>query len=361
MSQQVPVKVCILVESLSRGGAEKAAAILSRSLVSNGYEVLIISFKDEIDYKYSGDLLNLGLKNSKWRRFKQAQKFYKLKKGLKIFNADVVIDFRTRSRVFMEAMLHMFVFPKKRMIFTIHSSNIDWHIPKGILFNYYYRLGKIVGVSKEICAVLKSKYSFEMVYHIPNSIDFESIFKSSQERLTQKGDFIVAVGRLYNEIKQFDKLIEVYAKSNLVRKRIKLIILGDGPDKNELIKQVEKLNLKEYVIFTGFIKNPYMYMKRAKFQVLSSKLEGFPLVILESLALGTPVVSFDCETGPSEMIRSGSNGFLVENQNFEKLREVMEKLIENQDLLEQFSFQAQKSIGNYRMEENFKLWKQVLD
>lgn len=361
MSQQVPVKVCILVESLSRGGAEKSAAILSRNLDSNGYEVLIISFKDEIDYRYSGNLLNLGLGNSKWRRFKQVQKFFKLKRGLKGCKPDFVIDFRTRSRVFIEALLHLFVFPKENMIFTIHSSNIGWHLPKGSLFKYYYGLGRIVGVSEGICNILKSKYGFEKVYCIPNSIDFESILKSSEETLNQQDEFIVAVGRLYNEIKQFDKLIEVYAKSNLVRKRIKLIILGDGPDKNELIKQVEKLNLKENVIFTGFINNPYTYMKHAKFQVLSSKLEGFPLVILESLALGTPVVSFDCETGPSEMIQSGTNGFLVENQNFEKLREVMEKLIENRDLLEQFSFQAQKSIENYRMEENFKLWKQVLD
>lgn len=361
MSQQVPLKVCILVESLSRGGAEKSAAVLSRSLVSNGFKVLMISLKDEIDYTFSGDLLNLGLENSKFRRFMQIQKFFKLRKGLKNYNADVVIDFRTRTRVFMEALLHLLVFPKRKMIFTVHSSNIDWHLPKGVLFNYYYDFGKIVGVSKEICALLKSEYGFKNVYRIPNGLDFKSISESSLETLNQEGEYILAVGRLYNEIKQFDKLIEVYAKSNLIKKDIKLIIVGDGPDKNELIKLVDKLNLNTHIIFTGLIKNPYKYMKHAKFQVLSSKLEGFPMVILESLALGTPVVSFDCKTGPSEMIKSGFNGFLVENQNFEKLKEMMEKLILDENLLKQLSLHAPKSIDGYYMEENFKLWKQVLD
>lgn len=361
MSQQLPLKVCILVESLSRGGAEKSASILSRSLVLNGYRVLIISLKDEIDYRHSGNLLNLGLGNSKNRRFKQVQKFFKLRRGLKNYKPDVVIDFRTRSRVFIEALLHLFIFPQKKMIYTVHSSKIDWHLPKGSFFKHYYSQGKIVGVSREICNVLKSKYSFKKVYYIPNGIDIESILISSQEALAQEGEFIVAVGRLYNEIKQFDKLIEVYADSSLLEKGVKLIIVGDGPDKNELIQLTEKLNVKACVIFTGLIENPYKYMKRARFQVLASKLEGFPMVILESLALGTPVVSFDCETGPSEVILNGVNGFLVENQNFERLQETMEKLINDKSLLEKLSFQAPKSIGNYHMEENIKLWKQVLN
>jgi N-acetylgalactosamine-N,N'-diacetylbacillosaminyl-diphospho-undecaprenol 4-alpha-N-acetylgalactosaminyltransferase len=90
--------------------------------------------------------------------------------------------------------------------------------------------------------------------------------------------------------------------------------------------------IENKVHFLGFQNNPYKYLKKAKFFVLSSLNEGLPNVISEALACGTPVVSFDCLSGPSEMILDKQNGLLVENQNVQKLTEAMNLFFEDEKL-----------------------------
>jgi N-acetylgalactosamine-N,N'-diacetylbacillosaminyl-diphospho-undecaprenol 4-alpha-N-acetylgalactosaminyltransferase len=100
----------------------------------------------------------------------------------------------------------------------------------------------------------------------------------------------------------------------------------------EYVQLAKQYNISDKVHFLGFQKNPYPYLKRAKFFVLSSMNEGMPNVILEALACGIPVISFDCLSGPSEMIINKFNGLLVENQNVEQLTEAMNIFVENNDL-----------------------------
>jgi N-acetylgalactosamine-N,N'-diacetylbacillosaminyl-diphospho-undecaprenol 4-alpha-N-acetylgalactosaminyltransferase len=99
-----------------------------------------------------------------------------------------------------------------------------------------------------------------------------------------------------------------------------------------LQKFVKEKNIEDKVHFLGYQNNPFKYLKKANFFVLSSLNEGLPNVILESLACGTPVVAFDCLSGPSEMIQHQENGLLVENQNVEKLTEAMNLFVEDENL-----------------------------
>ena len=78
--------------------------------------------------------------------------------------------------------------------------------------------------------------------------------------------------------------------------------MGQGPLEEKLRNLVKKLNLEDKIVFLGFQSNPYLYIKNAKFMVLSSEFEGLGMVILESLALNTPVVSTDCDSGPREIL-----------------------------------------------------------
>jgi len=81
-----------------------------------------------------------------------------------------------------------------------------------------------------------------------------------------------------------------------------LVLVGQGPLKDEAVDLVKKLKIENKVVFSGFQSNPYPYMKNAKFMVLSSEFEGLGMVILESLALNTPVISTDCNSGPGEIL-----------------------------------------------------------
>ncbi|MFS8581184.1 MAG: glycosyltransferase, partial [Novibacillus thermophilus] len=117
-------------------------------------------------------------------------------------------------------------------------------------------------------------------------------------------------------------LLNAFAKVNR-HINSRLIVLGEGPLKEELLQQADDLNIGDRVHFVGFQKNPYVYFKQADLFVLSSKHEGFSHVITEALATGTPVVSTDCPSGPSEVLNNGEYGRLCEVGNDEEMAEQM--------------------------------------
>ena len=137
---------------------------------------------------------------------------------------------------------------------------------------------------------------------------------------------ILGIGRLY-EVKGFDDLIKAHKyllKNNVPNK---LIILGEGEQREYLEKLILDLNVEDSVILKGFVENPYKYMRSASVFVLSSKYEGFSVVIAEALAVGIQVVSTDCPSGPSEILEGGKYGLLSPVKDYKALaRNIMETL-----------------------------------
>lgn len=120
---------------------------------------------------------------------------------------------------------------------------------------------------------------------------------------------ILGVGRLYKQ-KDFPTLIRAFAQVRQVRPA-RLVILGSGPEQAQLKASVCDMGLEEEVAMLGFVQNPYPYMAQAAVFVLSSAWEGLPTVIIEALAVGTPVVSTNCESGPAEILDHGKYGLLA--------------------------------------------------
>jgi len=124
---------------------------------------------------------------------------------------------------------------------------------------------------------------------------------------------LLSIGRL-ERVKDFASLIRAFA---LVRQNleVKLVILGEGNLRGDLVKLTKSLSVSEDIDFPGFVSNPYAYLSRADAVVLSSLWEGLPNVLLEALVLGTPIVATDCDTGPREILRGGKDGILVAKNN----------------------------------------------
>ncbi len=120
---------------------------------------------------------------------------------------------------------------------------------------------------------------------------------------------IVGIGRL-TEQKQFATLISSFSRLR-ARCPARLMILGEGEQRCALEALVRKLGLSEDVALPGFVANPYPYLRRAAVFVLSSAWEGLPTVLIEALALGTPIVSTNCASGPAEILGNGRLGALV--------------------------------------------------
>jgi glycosyltransferase involved in cell wall biosynthesis len=135
---------------------------------------------------------------------------------------------------------------------------------------------------------------------------------------------MVSAGTLEHR-KGFDLLIDAMSKIVKENDKVHLTLLGDGPEKENLRKQIKSLSLSDNVRLAGFQKNPFIYFSRADLFVLSSRYEGLPNAVLESLACGTPVVAFNCPGGIDEIIVNESQGVLVPVNDVQALAKAIKK------------------------------------
>lgn len=355
------LKICLVTVTLSDGGAERCAALLSEYFDKQDFEVYHVVFSGKVTYDFAGQLFHLehlkDKKNSWWSRSKR---FFALKKFFANNHFDYVIDFRTKQFYWQEFIIHNFVYPK--FIQTIHSYKLKSYIPKNTFFAklLYKNCQQFITVSQGINYKVSSKYSFISSQLIYNPIDFETITKKAIESISDDFQYVLSAGSMNKNVKQFDKLIECYSKSELPSKSIKLVILGDGKLKNKWIKLVESLNLQEMVIFKGNVKNPFRYYKNALFTISTSKYEGMPMVLLESLASETPVISWNYASGPSEIITHNNNGLLIENKNSEKLIEAINQFVADKKLYLHCKENALASVKRFSLDKIGADWLEFL-
>lgn len=169
------------------------------------------------------------------------------------------------------------------------------------------------GVANDLAQVIKLPY--DQIKVIYNPVITPDILERSQQPISHpwfapgEPPVILGVGRLIEQ-KDFPTLIRAFAQVRSVRP-VRLMILGIGSERNYLNQLIQELDLENDVAILGFQENPYAYMARASVFALSSAWEGLPTVIIEALAVGTPVVSTNCPSGPAEILASGKYGWLV--------------------------------------------------
>ncbi|HAR2853137.1 TPA: glycosyltransferase [Staphylococcus argenteus] len=183
----------------------------------------------------------------------------------------------------------------------------------------------------------------------PNNIDFNNKVKGH----------IISVARLV-ENKQIKHQIEVIKR--LVEKYpdIQLNIYGHGNGLAEYQQLVEKYQLVRHVKFHGFKTQVSEAIAKAQLMLSTSKMEGFGLAILESLSLGTPVISYDVDYGPAELIQDGFNGYLVSEGDIDKMVEKVDQLLNDSQKIEQFSLNSIQSAQQFNTTTVGMKWQNIL-
>jgi GalNAc-alpha-(1->4)-GalNAc-alpha-(1->3)-diNAcBac-PP-undecaprenol alpha-1,4-N-acetyl-D-galactosaminyltransferase len=182
-----------------------------------------------------------------------------------------------------------------------------------------------------------------------------------------KGDFglqrnsrrVVAMGALVVH-KGFDLLIEAFGSVKLKYPDWSLTILGEGPLRRELEKKVDGLGLSGRVRLPGQVADPLSELRTADLFVLSSRFEGFPNALLEAMACGLPVISFNCPSGPSEIIRDGVDGVLIPPQDVKALAAALDRLMGDKIERGRLASRAPEVLDRYNVSQVMNKWDALL-
>lgn len=354
-------KIAIVSASLGVGGAERFAGLLSFMLHDLGYEVHHIIILNHIDYDFKGKVVNLGkLFEDEKGVLRAVKKGKYIAKYLYENDIQIVIDNRSRP-FFIREVFTKWIYGNRKTYFMIHSSNLEMYFSKfDFWVNFLYqKAAKLVCVSKDIEHKIQEKYNLNNTITIYNPVDFpENIYQLPN--LIPK-NYILFFGRFEEQIKNFTLLLNAFKQSRVYAKGTMLLLVGEGSSKDFIQNKIVELQLESFVLVLPFQKNITPFIQNAKCTILTSRFEGFPMSLVESLAAGTPVISVDCETGPKEIIQNNFNGLLVENYNENALAEAIKNMIEDENLYQTCKNNAQKSVEHLSLTTIAQQWKQLLE
>jgi glycosyltransferase involved in cell wall biosynthesis len=227
------------------------------------------------------------------------------------------------------------------------------------------------GVDRVIVQTDKSKtwlsqnFPDNIVKVIPNPMAYPLPVHGRSVRpnsvILQNKKVILASGRMH-KYKQFDVLIKAFLQIKDKYPDWDLVILGDGEERDSLNLMLVDFDMTDRVYFPGRVGNMSEWYERADLFVLSSIVEGFPNVLLEAMGYGLPCISFDCDTGPRDMIQDGVNGILVNPSEKELgLSKAMNKIISNEKFRSNIANDSILLRDKYSVSNIIQKWNKVLD
>lgn len=375
------MKVLVLHGHLSMGGEERVLLNVLKNLVELNYDVdLLITwdhrgnnlFENEIPEKVNYEFL---FKNydGKSKIIKEifrlrAKTTYlkKVEKRIKEKKYDIVIDYSSNLLKYNNFDIKIPIFAWIHFSLTFGEKLSKEKIEK--YKKQYKKYDKILAICDtmrdefvDILGIDKTKV--ELVY---NPINLEKIKEKAEnpnpdyEKYLKK-DYFLQVSRLTQQ-KQPEHLVDIYHKLKQRGIKEKLYFIGNG-EKIELIKQkIKEYKLENDVILLGQIENPYPFFKNAKLFVHTAKYEGLPTVLLESLAFGTPVISYDCPTGPKDILGKNSEyGELIPLNDKDEFVEKVYELMNNNKKYENYRKLSFVRANDFSMESNKTKLKELIE
>ncbi|MFM4956265.1 glycosyltransferase [Aeromonas veronii] len=298
-------KVLLLLDHCLGGGVEKFIQTLHSADISKNSVKVISLFKPITPLKLNSDCsFEYVFNETSEFAIKMARAFL----SDEILKYDLIIVSHPKMT---KVMSH---FENSSIVYVCHGFSKEFYSNIFNKIRYYYFLRRVYKNKKLVCVshgleqVIKKIVPTCTSCTIHNPIDHQGILALAEEYTYKHNDYYVYVGRLSKE-KNVNKIISDFYVSKAYLNH-KLVIVGDGCERDEIKKLINKLNLDGKVIMEGYLVNPYPVIKKARALVLSSDREGFGYVIAEALLLKTPVISVDCDFGPRDLIVGGNKMFL---------------------------------------------------
>lgn len=306
-------------------------------------------YKDDYKSKFYQIVSNLKIINH----------YFKLQKAISQIQPDIIISVG-QSEKYIVPLLHTNAIKIREIHFNSNYRNFTYKSKKLANFlNYVDYKVMSKGYNKMVLLTKEDKDTFfqnnNKFIYIHNPITFEP---SNIINYNLNSNYVIGVGRL-NTQKDFISLIKAW---NLVQRECpnwKLKIVGEGPERNNLEKEIKRLNLGNSVVLTGYSNNVKKEMLESSIFVLTSLYEGFGLVLLEAMACGLPPVAFACQFGPKDIITDEKNGLLIYNRDIKSLSEKLIYLIKHPDIRKEMSNQALTKVNDFSIKNIINQWMQL--
>lgn len=366
-------RILFVINSLAGGGAERVFTTLIEGSFDRAsrFEIAVALLDDDEEAYELPDWVTVFRLDSRHslRRSQVA-----IRKLVKKWRPDVALAFLTRANVVTIRAMRSF----GRSVLISERVNTSAHFASGraaalsrfLVRRYYPRADRIIGVSQGVNDTLNDDFGvpeskMSVVY---NPVDIDSIRRKAAETpsLAVESDDIVAMGRLVPN-KNFSLAIRAFAKSSHPGR---LIILGDGPERDNLAQLAHEQGVADRVLMPGFQSNPYAIMAHAGLFLLSSNAEGFSNALVEAMAVGMPIVATDCRSSPAEILEakspepgqymSGRGGLLVPVDDVAAMASAISAL-ENENLRRELTNEGACRVGDFTVQRAIKGFWSAID
>lgn len=314
------MKICIVTPLFAISGVPLAQIRFARAWAAKGYEVDLLIGRIDPEYQFPDvtgiNLLNLNRRNVRGMFFPLVQYFRSVKPDV-VFSAEDHLNTVVQLAAIVSRSKAKISGSSRVTPFDTYSNvpfTKRWFL-KHITRSVMWRADALTCVSKDMVEQYKKVFVSPPHVYVYNIVDDSR----SRLRMTEKVEHewllnkdcpvLVAAGRLATW-KGFADLIRAVGILSR-RRRVRLLILGDGPLRSELDALIVELGLSDVVSLLGYVENPLKYFVHADVFVLSSYVEGLPNVLVEAMMCGCTPVSTDCPTGPGEVLQNGKYGYLV--------------------------------------------------
>lgn len=356
-------KICFLIGDLNNfGGTERVTSIIANNLASKGYDITIASMTNgELPFfDLDTNVKILSLSSSK------VKSSFALRIPLIIRNLrKVLIDNNIETLIVVDTISIMVSLPavsslKVRHIGWEHfnfKSNMNnrkrWFFRR-VAARYFDTIITLTDRDKDFW--LENSFTKAKIISIPNPTPYPV---QNNSYFDKESCTVLAVGRL-TYVKGFDMLLQAWKEVVIHKPEWKLKIVGDGEEDTHLKEYIAINRLENSVEMVGKVSNVQDFYKEADIFCLTSRFEGFPMVLLETLSFGIPVVSFNCDTGPEEILRN-TGSVLVDKNDVKKLAKELISLMNDRERRNTISYCSKIKAEDYQPSKIIHQWESLFN
>jgi GalNAc-alpha-(1->4)-GalNAc-alpha-(1->3)-diNAcBac-PP-undecaprenol alpha-1,4-N-acetyl-D-galactosaminyltransferase len=362
------MRISFVMFSLSAGGAEKVASMLANHWVGIDHQVIFLTIDSrksdfyQLDERITRVPLGLAGESRSWFQFlrNSLRRVGRLRTAVLATTPDVVVSFLDATNVLVLLALLGSGIP------VVVSERVDPRVKPTsavlrLLRRAAYPLARALVVqTHEVSSWARELVKGDSVCVIPNPVMTPGAGHRRSISKARNAFTVVSMGRLDVQ-KGFDLLLKAFARCSTKHSDWHLRIIGEGPERQRLTMLADGLGITSRVHIDSITEEATTALLEGDLFVLSSRYEGFPNVLLEAMALGLPVISCDCRSGPAEIIRDGVDGVLVPPENVTALAAAMDRLMSADAERRRLAARAVEVAERFGFARVMRMWDQVLE